>query len=192
MYSVIASDGKSYGPVDLPTLKEWCVQGRVTPETSLVDGVSGKTLRASDLQDLYGIFPAPPQAPPGYGNPAGGYGQPQPGPAQYGQNPPYGGNFVAPPGAYPAYGYAPKSKLIAVLLAFFLGGFGVHRFYLGHNSTGTTMLVLWIVAFLLLFTIIGAILSAVIWIALGIWSIVDIIMILTGSLRDGHGYELTN
>lgn len=29
-----------------------------------------------------------------------------------------------------------KQKLVAVLFAFFLGGFGVHKFYLGHNFAG--------------------------------------------------------
>ncbi len=30
----------------------------------------------------------------------------------------------------------PKSKLVAALLAFFLGAFGVHHFYLGNSKKG--------------------------------------------------------
>lgn len=30
----------------------------------------------------------------------------------------------------------PKSKIIAILLCLFFGGFGVHHFYLGNNGRG--------------------------------------------------------
>ena len=30
-----------------------------------------------------------------------------------------------------------KSKMVAALLAFFLGALGVHQFYLGHGGRGT-------------------------------------------------------
>jgi TM2 domain-containing membrane protein YozV len=33
-----------------------------------------------------------------------------------------------------------KSKLVAILLAFFLGGLGIHRFYLGQSGAGVLML----------------------------------------------------
>ena len=33
-----------------------------------------------------------------------------------------------------------KSVIVLVLLWFFLGGAGAHRYYLGHNTIGTTML----------------------------------------------------
>jgi TM2 domain-containing membrane protein YozV len=35
-----------------------------------------------------------------------------------------------------------KSKIVAALLAFFLGGLGIHKFYLGCNTAGIIMLVL--------------------------------------------------
>lgn len=34
-----------------------------------------------------------------------------------------------------------KSKLVAGLLGIFLGGFGVHRFYLGYTTIGITQIV---------------------------------------------------
>jgi TM2 domain-containing membrane protein YozV len=68
-------------------------------------------------------------APPGYQQPPPGYGAPQ----GYGQ-------------PAPAYGMAPydpqaKSKLAAGLLGIFLGGFGVHRFYLGFTKIGIIQIV---------------------------------------------------
>ena len=35
-----------------------------------------------------------------------------------------------------------KSKLVAVLLAFFLGGIGIHDFYLGYNKYGVIKIIL--------------------------------------------------
>ena len=43
-----------------------------------------------------------------------------------------------------------KSKIVAALLAFFLGGLGIHKFYLGCNVAGITMLVLFLGGFILL------------------------------------------
>ncbi len=61
--------------------------------------------------------------------------------------------------------------LPAALLCFLLGVFGAHRFYVG--KTGT--------AILMLFTIGG----------LGIWTLVDFILIVTGSFKDANGVRLT-
>lgn len=36
---------------------------------------------------------------------------------------------------------APKERVIAGLLALFVGGFGIHKFYLGRNGTGILYLV---------------------------------------------------
>jgi len=43
-----------------------------------------------------------------------------------------------------------KSKIAAALLAFFLGGFGIHKFYLGCNTAGIIMLVAFLGGFILL------------------------------------------
>jgi TM2 domain-containing membrane protein YozV len=42
-----------------------------------------------------------------------------------------------------------KNKWVAALLAFFLGGFGVHKFYLGKGGAGTIMLVIFLGGFIL-------------------------------------------
>ena len=53
---------------------------------------------------------------------------------------------LRPAGLRPAYGKAPydpqaKSKIAAGLLGIFLGGFGVHRFYLGFTKIGIIQIV---------------------------------------------------
>ncbi len=60
-----------------------------------------------------------------------------------------------------------RSRLVTQLLAFFLGVFGVHRFYVGKIGTGL----------LQLFTLGG----------LGIWWLADNILIATGAFRDAEG-----
>jgi TM2 domain-containing membrane protein YozV len=63
--------------------------------------------------------------------------------------------------------FSDKSRIVALLLCWFLGIFGVHRFYVGKVGTGVLQLV----------TIGG----------LGIWTLIDLILILVGSFRDAQG-----
>ena len=60
-----------------------------------------------------------------------------------------------------------KKRLVAFLLCFFLGSLGVHRFYVGKVGSGVAMI----------FTLGG----------LGIWTLVDFIMIIVGSFKDKEG-----
>jgi TM2 domain-containing membrane protein YozV/cold shock CspA family protein len=43
-----------------------------------------------------------------------------------------------------------KSKIAAGLLAIFLGGFGIHKFYLGSTTAGIIMLVVWLFGWVLI------------------------------------------
>ncbi|MBT3294786.1 MAG: TM2 domain-containing protein [Verrucomicrobia bacterium] len=60
-----------------------------------------------------------------------------------------------------------KKRLVALLLCFFLGTIGIHRFYVGKVGTGVLM-----------------ILTAG---GMGIWTLIDFIMIIVGSFKDKEG-----
>lgn len=127
------------------------------------------------------------------------YQQQAPAPQQYQNYPPAAPQYQAPaapqqfqgqyphmsqqpPMPNPAYGYPqPKSKIAAGLLGIFLGGLGVHRFYLGYTAIGVIQLVLTV--FLGIFTF-GLV---------GVWGLVEGIMILAGAgyfQRDAKGIPL--
>ena len=64
-----------------------------------------------------------------------------------------------------------KRILPAFLLCFFFGVLGVHRFYVGKIGTGILQLVT-----------LGA---------LGIWALIDFIMIIVGAFTDKEGNKIT-
>ncbi len=69
-----------------------------------------------------------------------------------------------------------RNVYIAAILAFLLGAFGIHDFYLGYTSRGVIKIVL-------------TLLVATSFIS-GIWSIVDLVLILTGKMGDSKGLPL--
>ena len=124
---------------------------------------------------------------PGYQQ--SGYQQGYPQQQGYGQMQPYGQQ--QPMQAYGANGLprAPKSKILAAVLAFFLGGFGVHNFYLGYTSRGITQLVLYLIGLATSIILVGF----VFLVAVGLWVFIEFIMILIGANgydRDAEGYPL--
>ncbi|MDY7034665.1 MAG: TM2 domain-containing protein [Thermodesulfobacteriota bacterium] len=60
-----------------------------------------------------------------------------------------------------------KKRLVALLLCIFLGGLGIHRFYVGKIGTG----IIWLITLGIL----------------GIGALVDLIMIIIGSFKDKEG-----
>ncbi|MDP9145695.1 MAG: TM2 domain-containing protein [Actinomycetota bacterium] len=68
-------------------------------------------------------------------------------------------------------GSTDKRILPALLLCFFLGLFGAHRFYVGKIGTGVLQLV----------TLGG----------IGLWALIDFIMIIVGAFTDKQGVKIT-
>lgn len=82
-----------------------------------------------------------------------------------------------------------KSKIVAALLAFFLGTFGVHNFYLGYTKKAVIQLVLTIVGILTSCIFVGVFIV----IGVGIWALVEAVFLLIGKIAyDGNGLPLTN
>ncbi len=65
---------------------------------------------------------------------------------------------------------SPKGFVPTVMLCFFLGALGVDRFYVGKIGTGIVQLL----------TLGG----------LGIWALVDFIMVVTGNFKDSQGLPI--
>ncbi|MDM7855774.1 TM2 domain-containing protein [Cellulomonas alba] len=88
--------------------------------------------------------------------------------------------YPAPPSRQPASAAIPhypgrireseKSFVVTWLLAWLLGGFGIDRFYLGKTFS--------------------AVLKLVTFGGLGIWWLVDLVLVLVGAQRDVHGNQL--
>ena len=73
----------------------------------------------------------------------------------------------------PGVNASEKSRLVALLLCMFLGGLGVHRFYVGKVGTGIVQIL----------TLAGF---------CGIWVVIDFWMIIFGAFKDKQGVPLTN
>jgi TM2 domain-containing membrane protein YozV len=65
---------------------------------------------------------------------------------------------------------SPKGFVPTALLCMFFGVFGIHRFYVGKIGTGILMMVTF-----------GG---------LGIWSLIDYIVIVCGGFRDKQGFAI--
>lgn len=114
----------------------------------------------------YGTPPPPPQSPSMF---------PPPPPPQTPLSYPPHHQVYGAPAPYPPPGYAPvpagKPFVVTWLLSLFLGIFGADRFFLGKAGTAVLKLV----------TCGGA----------GIWYLVDLLILLTGNMRDMRGAPLT-
>jgi len=83
-----------------------------------------------------------------------------------------------------------RSRLATVLLALFLGIFGVHRFYIGKIRTAIVMLIpsiLYIVTARLWGTIMFIPLAVV-----GLWAFIDFIFAISGIMKDREGRPIKN
>jgi TM2 domain-containing membrane protein YozV/RNA polymerase subunit RPABC4/transcription elongation factor Spt4 len=94
-----------------------------------------------------------------------------------------------------------KSRLTVTLLAFFLGAFGAHRFYLHKMRTATLMLLLGIfgiASYVLTLAILGhptfpiwvgivALAGLISLLAVAIWALVDFVFVASGRMQDKEG-----
>ncbi len=67
-------------------------------------------------------------------------------------------------------GISEKNGIVALILCLLLGPIGVHRFYVGKIGTGIVMIL----------TLGG----------LGIWTLIDLIMIICGAFTDSDGNKI--
>lgn len=97
-----------------------------------------------------------------------------------------------------------KSKIVAALLAIFLGSLGVHSFYMGQTKKGLIQLGLTLLGAVLLIVGISASVTAastgvvtygstwiigyLIMLGVSIWALIDFIRILTGGLAPAEGF----
>lgn len=72
---------------------------------------------------------------------------------------------------------SPKSRLATLLFAIFLGGFGVHSFFVGKVGVGIAQIAITVVS-----------LGTLGW----IWPLVDVILIAVGNYKDQQGRLVLN
>jgi len=174
-FYVKTDDGATYGPVSKTELDQWVTEGRLNSESQILREGAAQWQWASDE------YPQLDQSASGGGqsNPfdfaaqGGGAGGGGGFPIDTGGG---GGGYRAPHTAARGRGQVGnKSKIAAGLLGIFLGGWGIHRFYLGYTSIGAIQIVV---------TLLTCGLGA--W-----WGLIEGIMILVGSIdRDADGYLL--
>jgi TM2 domain-containing membrane protein YozV len=90
---------------------------------------------------------------------------------------PQGGTRTAPPSVQ-VVPVPARSKVVAALLAFFLGWLGAHNFYLGRNGVGVAQLSATVVSCGLFSP------------AVAVWAFVEGVLILTGGIKDSLGRPL--
>lgn len=76
------------------------------------------------------------------------------------------------------YNYVGDDQIVAAVLAWFLGPWGVHRFYLGYKGIAIVQLILGL-------SIVGLLITIP-------WALVDFIMILMGKLLPVSGFYLNS
>ena len=85
-----------------------------------------------------------------------------------------------------------KSKIAAGLLAIFLGGLGIHKFYLGYLGVGFLYLALWLVALASACTIIGLVVAIPLSLTIWVITLVEGIIYLTKSDEEFHQTYVVN
>ncbi|MGD0613893.1 MAG: GYF domain-containing protein, partial [Verrucomicrobiota bacterium] len=124
MYKIIGADGRQYGPVGADQMRRWLAEGRINAQTLVQPDGAQEWKRLGSFSE----FTTDPEA------------EPQPGP----HAPPTIGALSSTVAA------RASNKIPAGVCGILLGGLGIHKFILGHNTAGAIML---------LVTIIGGVLT---------------------------------
>lgn len=149
-YTVLATDGKTYGPATIEMLKMWAQQGRLTVETVLREEETGRHLPAGQLEELRAFLPQ------GYGASAA--------PPPPNSSPPAHSSYSA--AVCPNCGQAVHPRAAFCQNC----GYGMQTGYKGRLLTGNASFdsVLGFIACLLLPGIVGAVLSRTVFYPFGI------------------------
>lgn len=185
-YDVIGLDGRIFKADSLQTLRAWVVQGRVVPTTRIIDPLRRVPRFAGDFDELRDLFEN--QVPPVQSYFSSTNQSPYPSSSYI---PPLGSSHTSSSGrsvsvqvnnsiGNPSDRLAnvvggEKTKVVAILLALFLGCFGAHRFYIGQSNSGILMLLITVLSCFFLTPITS------------IWALIDVYLIATNQLvcRDG-------
>jgi phage FluMu protein Com len=166
-------DGQQYGPVTKTELDQWFAEGRLTPQSQVLKSGAPQWQWATDVYPQlqasrnFAVVTPVEQNPFAFVG-TGGAGTAVATRPQFAATGAYGR-------AAAAGNLSDKSKLAAGLLGIFLGGYGVHRFYLGYVGIGIAQILVTLVT-----CGIG-----------GLWGFIEGVMILTGSInRDSDGRPL--
>lgn len=186
-YFVIGGDGQRYGPADIDALVLWAREGRLIGETMLLERGTERQIRADSitainitLQRLAGELPAASvdrestvsrEAPTLSMSP-----RPTPPPP-----PPPGPPALAPLASQQS-AFSTRGRVVAGLLGIFLGGLGVHRFYLGYKGIGLLMLLISILT--------GKLTGGVGCSVVHVWGAIEGVIILCGGFKDSDGRSL--
>ena len=189
-YFVIAQDGSRYGPADIDTLVQWAKEGRLIGETMLVERGSERSLRSDSITAIAAVLN---RMQPGSGTAAhppvsvdrgssGEMATMTQGPRGAASPPPPIPANVQPLRQQAGIVYSHRSKIVAGLLGIFLGGLGIHRFYLGYTGIGLLMLLLSVVG--------GKVTLGASCGIVHVWGLIEGIIILCGGFSDADGRQL--
>ncbi|HEX2272633.1 MAG TPA: NINE protein [Acidimicrobiales bacterium] len=156
--------GRSAGPVSTAEIRSMVQRGALAPTSRIIPDGGQVWGTVAQYEAALGLRPPPPPPPPPVVTPP----PVAPPPSSWAASPP---PAVAPPAPrVPGPPTSDREFLSALLLSIFLGWLGIDRFYLGWTGLGV----------LKLLTFGG----------LGIWWLVDVILVATGNLRDRDGLPL--
>lgn len=85
----------------------------------------------------------------------------------------------------------PRSRIAAALMAFFIGMFGIHNFYLGYMRKGLLQVIVSVIGLIIVFAF-GTLFTIGAPVVMALWGIIEGYQLITGAIRvDADGNFLT-